>query len=158
MKKVLTPRWEYISDGVMGGVSKGKMSRQTIEGRDAHHLFGGVSLDNNGGFLQMAFDLNRDGAAYDASRWSGIEVDVLGNGQLYEVRLRTAALFKPWQSFRLEFQSSPSWTTMQMPFSAFTAHRHDLAFDPAQLCRIGVLAIGREFHADISVARVRFFN
>ncbi|WP_187429758.1 hypothetical protein ROLI_029610 [Roseobacter fucihabitans] len=158
MTERLTPDWEFIADGVMGGVSQGSLTTEKRKGRTAVRLYGEVSTENNGGFLQMAFDINASGSAYDASRWTGIEVDVLGNGETYEMRLRTNELDKPWQSFRQAFQADKDWRTVQLPFADFTAHRHDLAFDPAHLRRLGVLAVGREFHADIALAQVRFYN
>jgi|GEM_PF-3054151 len=91
------------SDGVMGGMSDGALTSETINGREATRLRGRVSTENNGGFIQMTFDINASGAPYDARRWSGIELDVLGNNEAYETRLRTSDLDKPWQSFRFEF-------------------------------------------------------
>jgi hypothetical protein len=158
MKRDLEPNWEFVSDGVMGGMSDGALTSGTINGREATRLRGRVSTENNGGFIQMTFDINASGAPYDARRWSGIELDVLGNNEAYETRLRTSDLDKPWQSFRFEFLAGNNWTTIRMPFSAFSAHRHDKVYDAAQLRRVGVLAIGREFDADIAVAQVRFYN
>lgn len=74
-------RWELISDRVMGGVSEGTMVRDVVLGRRAIRLRGDVRLDNNGGFLQMALDLSPTGGDIDASGWSGIELDVLGNNE-----------------------------------------------------------------------------
>ncbi|WP_367179864.1 CIA30 family protein [uncultured Tateyamaria sp.] len=117
-------------------------------------LTGDVSLDNNGGFVQIAFDL-ADGEVFDASGYTGIALNVLGNGETYDLRLRTDALTRPWQSFRTEFVAPDTWTTIELPFSVFEAHRTDATFDPARLRRIGILAIGREMQADIAVSDVR---
>jgi hypothetical protein len=45
------------SDQVMGGISTGNISRETIHGRNANVLRGTVRLDNHGGFIQMATNL-----------------------------------------------------------------------------------------------------
>jgi hypothetical protein len=66
--------WEFVSDTVMGGVSSGRILKETISGRKATRLTGNVSLENNGGFVQMAFDLNDDGSAFDASSFNAIEL------------------------------------------------------------------------------------
>lgn len=152
----LTPSWEYVADTVMGGVSRGQARQGEVAGRRAMHLTGAVSLDNNGGFVQVAFDL-ANGAVFDASGYGGIELDVIGNGETYDLRLRTDALDRPWQSFRTEFNAPTVWTTLRIPFANLVAHRTDTTFDAARLRRIGVLAIGREMQADIAVAGVRFF-
>lgn len=149
----LIPDWEYMADTVMGGVSSGQARQETVQGQDAIRLTGSVSLENNGGFVQIAFDI-AGGDVFDASDFTGIAVDVLGNGATYDLRLRTDALTRPWQSFRTEFTAPSSWTTIELPFIDFEAHRTDAAFDPAGLRRIGILAIGREIEADIAVSGV----
>jgi len=78
----LTPRWEYVADTVMGGVSTGQIASRQIAGCKTTQLTGTVSLDNNGGFVQMATDLRPDGSALDASAFTGIELEVIGNGEV----------------------------------------------------------------------------
>jgi hypothetical protein len=153
----LNPNWEYVADTVMGGVSSGGGKMQTFQGRRAARLQGNVSLDNNGGFIQLAFDVQPDGKAFDANGFEGIEMDVYGNGEVYDLRLRTNQLRRPWQSFRTDFEAPAEWTTIKVPFDAFISHKTDAVFDPARLRRVGILAIGREFQADIAVANVRLY-
>ncbi|MFK7835868.1 MAG: CIA30 family protein [Sulfitobacter sp.] len=154
---ILTPNWEYVADTVMGGVSAGQIEKTTSQGRAATRLTGSVSLENNGGFVQMAFDLKSDSGTLDASRFTGVEIEVRGNGEVYDVRLRTDELTRPWHSFRTEFTATREWQRLRIPFTDFTPHRTEVTFDPARLRRIGVLAIGRAFQADVSVARVGFY-
>ncbi|WP_415402091.1 CIA30 family protein [Tateyamaria sp. SN3-11] len=152
----LKPDWEYVADTVMGGVSRGRAEAVVVDGRAATRLSGTVSLDNNGGFVQIAFDL-ADGAVFDASGYSGIALDVRGNGETYDLRLRTDALTRPWHSFRTAFTAPATWTTIRIPFADVTAHRTEASFDPARLRRIGILAIGRKMEADIAVSAVRLY-
>ena len=142
----------------MGGVSTGQITRETIDSCDAVRLTGRVSLDNNGGFIQMAMDLNPDGSALDASEYTGLEIDVIGNAEVYDLRLRTDALERPWQSFRTDFTAPKQQTTIRVPFTDITPHKTDARFDPAGLRRIGILAIGRVFDADIAVCGVRLYH
>lgn len=153
----LNPAWEYVADTVMGGVSTGHIETAVIDGRSATRLIGAVSLENNGGFVQMAFDTAPAGGTLDASGFQGIEMDVYGNEDLYDLRLRTDQLTRPWQSFRAAFTAPKQWKTLRIPFTRFDPHRTDVAFDPARLRRIGVLAIGREFQADIAVSRIGLY-
>jgi hypothetical protein len=154
----LHPDWEFVPDGVMGGVSDGGMSHETVHGREAVVLRGDVSLENNGGFLQIAFNLRADGTGLDASDWDGIELDVCGNGETYDIRLRTDQLTRPWQSFRASFQTADQWQSVRIRFDSVEAHRTENAFDPRSLRRVGILAIGREFHAEIAVAGIRLYR
>jgi hypothetical protein len=154
----LNPTWEYVADTVMGGVSTGRIQTITEDGREAVQLTGTVSLDNNGGFVQMAFDLMPDGGIFDASNYSGVVVTLRGNDEAYDLRLRTDELTRPWHSFRTEVTATSDWQTLRIPFSAFVPHRTEITLDPARLRRFGVLAIGRVFEADIAVAHVGLYR
>ncbi len=149
--------WELVADRVMGGVSSGVMRREEIAGRLALRMQAEVSLEHNGGFVQIALDLARAGGPVDASRWTGIEIDVFGNGEPYNLHLRTADVVRPWQSYRREFVAEPDWRTLRLPFASFGPHRIDTPFDPARLRRLGVVAIGRAFVADVALAGLRFY-
>jgi hypothetical protein len=150
--------WQLFTDTVMGGVSKATMARETIEGRAVIRLRGNVSLENNGGFVQISLDFVPDGGPIDASSWSGIEVDVYGNGEEYAINLRTTDLTRPWQSYRQAFRAAPNWGTVRLPFNRFVPNRTDIPLDLHRLRRLGIIGIGREFTADISVGGVRFFR
>ena len=150
--------WEFVADTVMGGVSQGRIRAVTLAGRDATALTGRVSLENDGGFVQMAADLRADGGGYDASGFAGIEIDVCGNGETYDLRLRTTDLTRPWQSYRVDFSAPADWVTHRFAFADFEAHRTDVPFDPSGLRRLGILAIGHAFDADVAVAAVRLYR
>jgi len=76
-------QWSAFTDQVMGGVSSGSISRETVEDKTANVLRGKVSLANNGGFVQMATNLALDPSkseTVDASDYDGIELDVIYHG------------------------------------------------------------------------------
>lgn len=153
----LNPKWEYVADTVTGGVSSGQLTQHEVAGRDAMQLTGTVSLENNGGFIQMAADLAEDGV-FDASDWSGVEVDLRGIGAGYELRLRTDQLTRPWQSYRVEIEPTGAWETIRFAWDAFEARKTDAPFDSARLRRMGILAIGAEMEADIAVSGIRLYK
>lgn len=150
-------RWRLVSDAVMGGRSRGELRADSIDGRACLRLRGRVSLENNGGFLQAALDLSPAGEL-DASPYAGVALDIRGNGQSYNAHLRTGALSQPWQSYRASFDAPARWQNVMLPFDAFAAHRTDAAFDARRLVRIGIVAIGRDFDADLCFARLGFFG
>lgn len=150
--------WRLSTDQLMGGVSAGALVRDTIAGRAAIRMRGDVSLENGGGFIQMALDLSPDGGVVDASGYGGVELDVFGNSQPYGVHLRTDALARPWQSYRQGFTATPEWRTVQLPFDTFVPHRTDVPLDPRRLRRIGVVAIGRAFAVDVALGGLRFLS
>ncbi len=151
-------RWELITDSVMGGISSAKMTRELVDGRPGLRMRGDVSLENNGGFVQVALDLAPKGGAIDASRWTGIEIDVVGNGERYNLHLRTEDVVRPWQSYRAEFVAPSEWRTIRLPFAGFEPHRLDAPLDITRLRRLGVVAIGRAFTADITIGGLRFYR
>jgi hypothetical protein len=151
-------RWRLVTDRVMGGVSQGTLDREIVAGRPALRMRGDVSLDNNGGFVQMALDLAPDGGLVDASVWRGIELDVMGNDEEYGCHLRTDAIQRPWQSYRQRFRTGAAWQTVQLPFADFAPHRIDVPLDVRRLRRIGLVAIGRAFAADLAMGGARFFS
>ncbi|KAL3760585.1 hypothetical protein ACHAWU_009546 [Discostella pseudostelligera] len=76
-------QWQGITDRVMGGLSNGSLSRETIGGKLANVLRGNVSLANNGGFIQMATDLSLEPSVnlfVDASAFDGVELEVYCEG------------------------------------------------------------------------------
>lgn len=157
-KATIGTDWRLFTDRVMGGVSDGTMIREPVAGRPAVRMRGEVSLENNGGFVQMSLDLSADGKAMDCSGWRGIEIDVFGNGEDYSVHLRTEDLSRPWQSYRQGFKADPEWRTVQLPFDKFAPYRTDVPLNTRRLRRIGMVAIGRAFSADLSVGGLRFVS
>jgi len=157
----LTPRgtrWAVVTDRVMGGLSSGQLARRDWRGRPCLRLTGDVSLANDGGFLQAALDLATGGGPVDASAWAGVAVTVAGPAETYALHLRTTDITRPWQSYRAAFAVTPDWAEHRLPWSAFAPHRTDAPFAPSRMRRIGLIAIGRAFRADLMVADLRFYG
>jgi hypothetical protein len=152
----LGTRWRMVTDQVMGGVSRGAMQRREQDGRTALCMSGEVSLENNGGFVQLNLNLAPAGRL-DAGGFAGIRLIVRGNGDAYNLHLKTAATRLPWQSYRAEFRADESWREVRLPFTGFKPHRLVPALDVARLERLGIVAIGREMHADLCLAEIGFF-
>ena len=150
-------QWRLFTDGVMGGVSAGTLTVEDVAGRPCLRMRGEVRLENNGGFIQAALDVG-DEQRRLATGYDGLLLDVYGNDQAYNVHLRTAAMRAPWQSCRATFTATPEWRTVKLPFSRFEAYRFDGLLDVGELRRIGIVAIGRAFNADVCIARLAFYR
>lgn len=148
--------WRMVADTVMGGVSSGRLQPAVMESRPCLRLTGRVSLDNDGGFLQMSLDLSPAGEL-DASAWSGVELTVRGNGETYNVHLRNRDTRIVWQSYRATFRADPQWRLVRLPFAEFRPYRIDRPLVLRHLRRLGLVAIGREMEVDLCVARVAFY-
>jgi 2-keto-3-deoxy-6-phosphogluconate aldolase len=77
--------WQLFTDQVMGGVSKAIMTRDAIAGRAAICMRGDVSLENNGGFVQIALDLSPDGVG------SSMPAPGAGSNSTYSATVRSTA-------------------------------------------------------------------
>jgi hypothetical protein len=156
LDSTLGTSWRMITDGVMGGVSSGTLMLASVAHRDCLRLQGDVRQENNGGFIQAALDIEKTAAA-DASAYTGMVMDVYGNDEAYNLHLRTGDLWLPWQSYRATFQAPASWQTVQLPFAEFSPYKTSKALDLTELERIGVVAIGRAFAADLCIGRIAFY-
>ena len=74
----LGTKWQTFTDRVMGGVSDGQASFETLAGKRCLRLKGTVSLENQGGFVQAALPLVKQGGSFDAATYRGIRLWVRG--------------------------------------------------------------------------------
>jgi len=59
--------------------------------------------------------------------------------------------------YRGHFTAEADWAEVSLPFKAFVPHRIDLPLDISRLRRIGLVAIGRAFRADLAVCKIAFY-
>ncbi|NNG42426.1 CIA30 family protein [Pseudoalteromonas sp. NEC-BIFX-2020_002] len=83
--------WYIVNDSVMGGLS----TSQVYEKDDALVFSGTVSLENNGGFASVRTAINTNEQASNQ-----ISLRVKGDGQTYQLRLRTT-----------QYLDGPAYTT-----------------------------------------------
>lgn len=157
LRSALGTRWRATSDQVMGGVSVATIGLDRVDARNCLRMQGDVRLENNGGFIQAALDLRPAGQPLDASRFAGLRIVVRGNGERYAFHLRTMDCVRPWQSYRAQFSATPSWQTLDLPFQSFVAHRLTASLRTSALRRIGLVAIGRPFYADVMLSWIGFY-
>jgi len=150
--------WRTFTDSVMGGVSTGATTLETVEGRRCLRLRGEVSLENNGGFVQAALPLAPEGERLDASGFKGIRVTVLGREDGYFLHLRSRDTRLPWQYYAAPLPAGDSWREIEIPFSAFVPRSLRAALDASRLERVAIVAYGRAFTADLAVARIELYR
>lgn len=147
-------QWVYFADTVMGGVSQGQASFETTTDGQVIRLWGDVSTDNNGGFIQVRSDIRNtvpDGA-------QGIVLRVRGNDEGYVIHLRTRGSRLPWQYYQGNFTATQDWQEVRIPFADFKASgRLMRALNPADLVTMGIVAYGRDYQADLLVSEARFY-
>lgn len=104
--------WYAINDGVMGGVSSGRITG-TDEGTVMFE--GQVSLENNGGFASV----RSRPRPLDLTGYDGLRLRVRGDGNRYKINFKTAESFDGLL-YRAVFHTQPGrWQTIEIPFSEF---------------------------------------
>ena len=149
-------QWRQYTDQVMGGESTASYSFEVIDGKQCIHLQGNVSLENRGGFVQVALPLRQKGRPFDASQFSGVRLWVKGNGENYYVHLRSSKTWLPWQFYEAPFFADNQWQKVEIPFEKFTPQSLKSALNPKKLKRLAVVGAKKVFKADIAVSRIEF--
>lgn len=146
-------RWRFVTDQVMGGVSTGRLRFDIFREQPIAHMIGDVSTANNGGFIQFRRKINAPQSS------SGIKIRVRGNGEKYFIHLRTSGTVLPWQYYQASFEASQEWRTIRIPFSEFSGSSDwlDKLFYPSLIRSLGIVAYGRDHHADIMVSQAGFY-
>ena len=101
--------WHVVNDTVMGGASAGKMSTDTA----GNGLFEGhVSLDNNGGFTSIRYDVGK----IKLHGYSKFVIVLKGDDKAYQFRVKTNS--KDYYSYVYSFETTGIWQTIEIPFSS----------------------------------------
>ena len=150
-------KWNFITDQVMGGVSTGKFTVDKVDGVMCYRMTGDVSTKNNGGFIQFRADLRS--LNLNDNNYEGLRLLVRGNGEVYNIHIRTGMTFMPWQYYSVEFKTSPNWNEVIIPFSNFKRSNfyQPRSFKSKDIATLGIVAYGRDYEADIDLAKIEFY-
>ena len=139
--------WHVVNDTVMGGVSAGKMGKDTA----GNGLFEGhVSLDNNGGFTSIRYDAGK----IKLQGYSKFVIVLKGDRKAYQFRVKTNS--KDYYSYVYSIQTTGNWQTIEIPFSSlapsFRGQSLNMANFPGDYMEeIGIL-IGNKKMEDFKMA------
>lgn len=147
--------WDYVSDQVMGGCSNGRVVQQQENGAWMCCLQGEVRLDNNGGFIQMQFDLS---GVDNLAEFDGIYMTWRGAAPAVAAHLKTHELPRPWQSYKNTLFPSADWQTGYWRFSQFVPYRTGIPLNLNQATRFGLLAIGQAGAVNLCVRELGLFK
>lgn len=157
-KKSFGANWEFVSDRAMGGVSSGKITYVNEDERSSMHMTGAVSLANNDGFIQARKNFHPKGRSFDARRFTGVKLRAKGNAGQYAVHLRTAETRLARQYYQAAFSTKGQWREIKIPFTLFKPYSLRRPLNTRTLKSIAIVAVGREFHADIFVDEIAFYG
>lgn len=100
--------WWVINDSVMGGRSNSSFTLN----KEGHGVFSGnVSLENNGGFSSVRYQLK----TLDISEYSKISIRLKGDGNPYEFRLKPNR--RDYYSYITQFKTTGEWQEIEINLS-----------------------------------------
>lgn len=175
----LGTRWEGFTDRVMGGVSDIQVDLMPGETGRVLKMRGNVSLENNGGFIQVRLLFREGKKSYDAGDYRGIVIRArsmddgnmdAGNmddegsrdkdgGKGYYIFLRTTRTVFPWAYYGQTIPVTGEWQDHFLPFSDFaSANMARSSLNPEKLVSVGIVAAYREFFADLEVDYIGLYR
>lgn len=109
--KTNAQNWFIVNDGVMGGLSKGKISYQ----EESVRFSGKLSLENNGGFSWMKSSMSE----IDLSTYTHVRLKVKGEGREYDFTIESSTGYSALY-FKHTLQTQKGeWTTVDLPLKDF---------------------------------------
>ena len=108
-------KWQFISDQVMGGVSFGSYEILNEGNLSFLKLTGFVSLENNGGFIQVRKKIKN----LKNVNFKGIKINSRGNDKEYFIHIRTKFTLLPWQYYQGKFAVNSKWQEIKINLSSF---------------------------------------
>ena len=151
--------WQFVSDGVMGGLSTGKLTFEKDGEVDFARLTGDVTTENNGGFIQFRANVSFDKTGDQGQMIKGVRLTGRGNGAKYFIHFRTSDNRRPSDYYSAEFQTGLEWNSIDLPFSKFKRSRFDnsILLSGNKIQSMGIVAYGREHIADVSISKIEFY-
>lgn len=138
--------WIVVNDGVMGGLSKGNFSIDN----EGHALFKGyVSLENNGGFSSVRYNLETK----SVKNFKKIKLRLKGDGKQYQIRVKTR--ISDYYSYIAYVKTNGEWQTLEILFSemipSFRGSKLDLPNYPGEYLEQFAILIGNKKKEDFEL-------
>ena len=147
--------WLMVSDQVMGGKSQGSI-QMTEAGVT---MQGQVSLENNGGFLQIQWPISNSVPASDLQNYRGVFIEWCAQqNETLELLLKSTQLWMPWQSYRYKANVTTQWQTIYVPFEAFEPFRTRTALKPQRITKFAVLAGGKAISVNVTIRKFGLYS
>ena len=149
-------KWQFFTDGVMGGRSTGKSTIEDYQEKKCYRMIGNVTTENNGGFIQIRAKINPSLSSND---YKGVYINAFGNNHKYAIHLRTPFTIAPWQYYASSFVLKDQWTEIKLPLVNFKQSNFyqpkSLLFH--QIKTIGIVAAFDDFYSDIAFSEIGFY-
>ncbi len=147
--------WEFISDQVMGGVSFGEFKIISENKENFLRLTGQVSIENNGGFIQVRKNIISD----KYKNIKGIGLKFRGNNTDYFIHIRTRFTLLPWQYYQAKYYATNNWAEIKFDFTDFTRSGGLLPkkINPKYITSFAIVAFGKKHEVHLDVSEIVFY-
>ena len=147
--------WEFISDQVMGGVSFGDYKIISEQNVNFIRLTGFVSLENNGGFIQVRKKISN----LAHKKIKGIKFKCRGNNTDYFIHIRTSFTLLPWQYYQAKFFVKSNWQDIQLDLSKFSGSGVLLpkTIKPKHIKSLAIVAFGKKHRVNLDIGDIAFY-
>ena len=154
----LGTKWRLITDRVMGGLSDGEYNfgREKLLGYI--NMKGNVSLENNGGFVQIVLPLTPNSKSLDATNFSGVRFWAKGNTEQYYVHLKNDQTHLPWQYYSAKFAVSKDWQQIEIPFENFEPQALNEKLQVNNLSQIAIVAAKKAYKIDLYIGQIELYR
>ena len=149
--------WQYISDQTMGGISNGQAFLEKDGDIFFARLIGNVSTANNGGFIQIRSTLSFVNLFNKNKPLKGVRLKTKGNGETYHIFIRTSETRSYSDFYYATFIADEEWEIVDLPFTKFKHRFSNSVLDGNDIQTFGIVAYGRDFISDVSVAEIIFY-
>lgn len=131
--KIDSGSWFPINDGIMGGVSEGKILMDS-----AGLIFSGfLSFKNNGGFSSV----RSEDKLFDLRSFTGIGIEAAGDGKVYKLNVRNNGISSSI-NFQQRFQPKEKFQKYFLPFENFSANRRGREISSVKLDPLKIISFG----------------
>ncbi len=147
-----SPYWNLVTDQVMGGVSNAQVQHDA----EGVHLLGHVSLENNGGFIQIQL---AKPANLRTELYQGVFIEWRSeHPEAFELLIKSSQLWMPWQSYRATALAEAEWQTLFIPFAQFTPYKTQTRLRLDKITKFSVLAGGEDKLVKLSIRQFGLYN
>ena len=118
-------------------------------------MTGFVSLENNGGFIQVRKKLKN----MQDMNFKGIKVNSRGNDKEYFIHIRTKFTLLPWQYYQGKFSVNSEWQEIKINLSEFKRSGVLLPqyIKPQHILSVALVAFGKKHRVNLEVSEIAFY-
>ena len=118
-------------------------------------LTGFVSLENNGGFIQVRKKIK----GLKNKNFKGIKINSRGNDKEYFIHIRTKFTLLPWQYYQGKFSVNSEWQEIKINLSEFKRSGVLLPqyIKPQHILSVALVAFGKKHRVNLEVSEIAFY-